>query len=292
MVDFSLGFVITVVQEKVKGIPEFRKIISGQNIMAFSSNLALVAQSIRTGYLLDIFAPQNPVALFSRLLEDLRSDTRTRDCFASVLHLFEPSFDQSFFVNTRLLFHRIESFNQPATCLSFQEHIGLRPVFVHLGASFEIVDPPTQIVQLLVSLLDLVSTSPTPSSHTLPSDIPMELAVALAAIFLDYPIAYVPSVSHQNALSGKPLDFYECSLTYFEGNGRREENPREITHTIMKFSSPVELWTCRPNEYMQLQPQSVIENLRNMFQKRIQNLRGVRIIAVEHCTRTLQHVAF
>ncbi|PPQ78727.1 hypothetical protein CVT25_010730 [Psilocybe cyanescens] len=140
MVNSSLCSTIAVVQEKARGLgPELRKRLSGQNLVAFANDLSLVAHSIRTGYLLDVFSLQNPVEVFSRLLFDLRSDSRTKDCFASVFHLYEPCSDQSFFVNRVLLAQRIKDYDKPYHSSVSPGNVGLRSIFVHLESTIEIV---------------------------------------------------------------------------------------------------------------------------------------------------------
>src|SRR4051812_31910616 len=87
------------------------------------------------------------------------------------------------------------------------------------------------------TLLPLLKGEPLPASFSLPDSIPIDAAVPLAAILLDYPVAYVPSVSHNNFLGGVPLNFYECHLSV------KTKRDNKDTHTIMKFSCPTDLMT-------------------------------------------------
>lgn len=147
-------------------------------------------------------------------------------------------------------------------------------------------------MQLLASLLLLTSVTTTPLSHSLPNDIPVETAVALAAVLLDYPVAYVPSASHQGVLSGIPLDFYECFLSFDDAIRKNELGEREIIRCVMKFSCPAELGHIRSTEYPGLQPQTMIQNLRDLLQTRIGNSSSMRIATIGHSIHTLDHVAF
>ena len=114
----------------------------------------------------------------------------------------------------------------------------------------------------------------------------MQLAVPLAALLLDYPIAYLPSFSNPHALSGSPLDFYECVLISGAHDCRNERK----THIIMKFSCPARLQDMGPEHF---KPQSIISQLQEMFTKRLQLLEDPTLEChVIHTTQTLDHITF
>ena len=95
---------------------------------------------------------------------------------------------------------------------------------------------PHQVFQVLVSLLPLAQSVELPLSFSLLSDVTFETVVPLAAILLDYLVAYVPYPSYPNSLSGVPLDFYEYILT-ISSHG----SILNLNHSIIKFSCPASL---------------------------------------------------
>lgn len=121
----------------------------------------------------------------------------------------------------------------------------------------------------------------------------MQVAVPLAALLLDYPIAYVPSVSNPHALSGTPLNFYECVLISGAHDRRSDAKSHVVQrkeHTIMKFSCPAQLQGMDPQRF---QPASVISQLNEMFAKRLQLVEDPTLECdVIHTTQTLDHITF
>lgn len=136
------------------------------------------------------------------------------------------------------------------------------------------------------SLLHLLSNPsilqpPSSLSFTLPH-LSLETAVPLAAVLLDYAIAYVPSAGHENVLSGIPLDFYECILAYHKEKGQ------EATHTIMKFSCPARLAQEGPTS-----SERIIQELQTMFAERLSHSGDeTMVVTVVHTVQSLNHVAF
>ena len=136
---------------------------------------------------------------------------------------------------------------------------------------------PQQVSQLLISsLLPLTQSIELPLSFSLVSDITFETAVPLAAILLDYLVAYVPYPSHLNPLSRVPLDVYECILAI----------PDHDEHTVIKFSCPSSL-----QEYFtQLKPENMTLKLAAMFAGRIDATSAT--IHIKHNVRTVDRVIF
>jgi hypothetical protein len=136
------------------------------------------------------------------------------------------------------------------------------------------------------SLLHLLSNTFVPQprsslSFTLPR-VSSETAVPLAAVLLDYAVAYVPSAGHEKALSGIPLDFYECIVAYHKAGGQ------EATHTVMKFSCPAGLAQGGPTS-----SERIIRELQTMFAERLsQSGDETMAVTVVHTVQTLDHVAF
>ena len=137
------------------------------------------------------------------------------------------------------------------------------------------------------SLLHLVANSfvPQPSSSrsfTLPAHVSLETVVPLAAVLLDYTVAYVPIAGYENVLSGIPLDFYECILAYHKAGGQ------EATHTVMKFSCPVGLAQGGPTG-----SERIVQDLQTMFAERLLSSGDeTMVVTVVHTVQSLDHVAF
>ncbi|KDR82876.1 hypothetical protein GALMADRAFT_855848 [Galerina marginata CBS 339.88] len=137
----NLSTIISIVQELVNKIPELRKRLLKTNRGVFATDLTLVAYGIRTGYLVDLITPNDPVVVFSSLIGALRADPRTKDYFASVLHLYEPSSEQSFFVNTSLLALCLNQFHATGdepTARGTSSHRVLIPFFILLQSPVKI----------------------------------------------------------------------------------------------------------------------------------------------------------
>ena len=147
--------------------------------------------------------------------------------------------------------------------------------------TFEI---PQQVLQILVNLLPLAQSVELPLSFSLLSDASFETVVPLAAILLDYLVAYVPYPSYPNTLSGVPLDFYECTLT-IPGH----DSMLDLNHSIIKFSCPASL----REDFKQLKPENVTLNLTAKFSDRLSSA-GVGGVTthVNHSSETVDRVVF
>ena len=146
-----------------------------------------------------------------------------------------------------------------------------------------------------------------PVTLTLPPISPA-LSVPLAAILLDYSIAYVPD-SDSNSASGAtdsfssvPVDFYECILSFRnveeqddhldssnKGLNQRHDN-QEQSCTIMKFSCPAILSDTHP----ELKSDRILEQLNALFAQRLQTLGDPSLLQVNayKTTHTLDRLAF
>ena len=133
----------------------------------------------------------------------------------------------------------------------------------------------------LFSLQSLLSYQVPPSTYSLPPDTTLEIAVPLAAILLDYPIAYVPPASQDvTSLTNVPLDFYECLLTF--GN---EPDGQNTKCSIMKFSSPSGI------AQDELRPERMVERLQQFFSSRLEDIRDPTLgVTVEHTSQLVEHV--
>jgi hypothetical protein len=109
--------------------------------------------------------------------------------------------------------------------------------------TFEKLDAiPPSLLRLLRTILDeLTRIEPAtalrraPTSLQLPADLPSALSIPLAAILLDYPVAYVPGGDQVSFLSGVPLVLYRCWV-----HGYPPSN-RERNHLLLQFSCPLSL---------------------------------------------------
>jgi len=107
----------------------------------------------------------------------------------------------------------------------------------------------------------------------------LETVVPLAAVLLDYLVAYVPYTSYPNTLSGVPLDVYECILAI---------DSRE--HSIIKFSCPA---TVQEFGFAQLKPENITLKLAAMFADRLGAARaGGATIHVRHSSEMVDQIVF
>ncbi|KAF8895490.1 hypothetical protein BD779DRAFT_1499827 [Infundibulicybe gibba] len=89
-----------VIRDAIRGLKELRK-MSRRTQTLFATDLAMIGLGVRTGYLVDVVTIPNATETFSSLIQHLRKEY---PAFAAVVHLYEPTTSQSFFVNIRLLF--------------------------------------------------------------------------------------------------------------------------------------------------------------------------------------------
>ncbi|KAF8073715.1 hypothetical protein FPV67DRAFT_1666466 [Lyophyllum atratum] len=264
-----LNIMIKHVNGEVIKLPELRKMPS-QKRKQFTIDLALIGLSLRTGYLVDVVAPQNAVDVFTQLISALRL---TCPEFESVAHVHEPGSDQSFFVNIPMLLKQQNPDDQGYT------H-GIS--FVHLGIDVPyslVPNPPSDLTDALLALVDDATIQPslTPSI-TLRTNLPPESAIPLAAVLLEYPVAYIPASLKHPFLSNVSLDIYECALTF----------DQNAPHTLLKFSCPSELARSHPDV---LGPAHIITCLTKKFTARIQNMGPGASLEVLQSTQTMDRVA-
>jgi hypothetical protein len=141
---------------------------------------------------------------------------------------------------------------------------------------------PQQVLQVLADLLPLTQSVELLLSFSLSSETAtLETVVPLAAILLDYLVAYVPYPSYPNTLSGVSLDFYECILTI---PGRDD-----LKHSFIKFSCPTTL----REDLTQLKPDTITLKLTAIFADRFGTARtGDVNIRVKHSSETVDRVVF
>jgi hypothetical protein len=133
---------------------------------------------------------------------------------------------------------------------------------LHIADSQSILQQLLQIPKNIVEVLEdiHIQTRNNPVSVINSRQLAQELMIPIAAILLEYPIAYVPTSSDETAfLSGQPLNVYECHLIHANG-----EPPDR--HTLLKFSCPAIIGV----EHYQLSSHKLIEGLKAKFVPRLQ----------------------
>ena len=119
---------------------------------------------------------------------------------------------------------------------------------------------PEPLLDVLHFLSDRVSVVDSiPSSISLPEGMPLSNAVPLAAVLLDYDVAYVPHdtpTGPAGFLSGVTVNTYECLLDLLLPDS---------VHTILKFSCPRALAISYPTQFG---PDEIVRRLTAKFAER------------------------
>ncbi|KAF7422547.1 hypothetical protein PC9H_010703 [Pleurotus ostreatus] len=280
--------IVKITQHKLRASPALSKLSSTKRTL-IAVDLVLVAASIRTGYLVDAISAQDAPSTYASLLHSLR---QIHPIFDSLLIIHESSSDQTFFVHARLAHGRLKRVvgtvarpNTPYPSHSVVEESSFVEVtFVSPGP-----EPPAkcampgdlrQILEYITSELDARISGDLYNSQSviqLPVSHPSTM-IPLAAILLEYPVAYVPPPEPASFtfLSGIGLDVYEVVLASSSSELRQ--------HTLLKFSSPHGL-----DEG--LSPQVVKERLYNHFRPRLSTLLPGMSLEVSHSEQTFDRVA-
>jgi len=106
-----------------------------------------------------------------------------------------------------------------------------------------IPEPLFDVLHLLSDQASVVDSMP--SSISLPEGMPLSNAVPLAAVLLDYEVAYVPPDTPTGPavfLSGVTVNTYECLLDLLLPGS-------SVHHTILKFSCPRALAISYPTQF-------------------------------------------
>lgn len=229
---------LATVTSQVSRFEPFRK-FSKDAKESFAFDITLVALSIRTGYLLDRISIEEPLVVntFSTLLKEL---CRTSKCFDETLHLYEPIANQSFIVNKSLLFRKLE-------LLLTQYASNPYPIFLLLQKRGEICQfdtVPKAVFGVLELLFDKLTGSHLSAEERtvqLPQGLVSTTFVPLAAILLDYPVAYVPSSENQvSFLNSVPLVVFRCQINTQKERVKGLPVHKE-EHNFLAFSCPTSL---------------------------------------------------
>ncbi|KAJ3722040.1 hypothetical protein DFJ43DRAFT_1124489 [Lentinula guzmanii] len=271
--------------------------VSLPRINSFAFDLALVALSIRSGCLVDAFLPKDPCRAFSALLYRLKQKSKL---FRDVVHIYEPCSEQSFLINPLRLLARYpveDVSNSQLTDWPFSS-----PIFVSTNSPPEILyTPPEGLFAIVQDLILQISNPPSTSNQSstiiLPQSLSASLTVPLAAILLEYPVAYCPSATIGSPfLTNVTLDVYEVRLMLnnedVDTSSQRKPTPspdddEERDHrTVLKFSCPSGLGHSSPN----LSHQIIKGQLQSCFDHRLANFLH-RDLVVHHTIETLDRVA-
>lgn len=130
------------------------------------------------------------------------------------------------------------------------------------------------------SLLDL--------TITLPAGLSARTSVPLAALVLEYPVAYCPPVTVSSPfLSSVTLDVYQVCLKLQMSPDLKGDTSN---HSILKFSCPSELGISYPER---LSPVIMMEKLQSFFDSRLADWtpQSTAVVTVHHDIETLDRVA-
>ncbi|KIY45622.1 hypothetical protein FISHEDRAFT_61022 [Fistulina hepatica ATCC 64428] len=148
--------------------------------------------------------------------------------------------------------------------------------------------PPTSVIDALDWFnTEIVSRQPVHThaalSFTLAElDLAPDVLVPLAAILLDYPVAYVPESSDTHAfLADVPLDVYACSIS-----GPASLCCPEARHVFLQFSCPAQVGLAHSET---LSPRAITAVLRRTFEARLPG--DSADMDVHWSVRTLDRVA-
>ncbi|THH20078.1 hypothetical protein EW146_g1180 [Bondarzewia mesenterica] len=237
--------------------------------------MSLVALGIRTAYLLDAFSVPDPVDVFSRVIIQLPSEI---PLFESVLHVYEPSSEQSFLINVPL-FRRACQGGE-----GFAPDQAENTSFISLNETpTRLSKAPDDLRRVLNGLSESFAATSDPSIP-LPTGLTQQTVIPLAAVLLEYPVAYVPISAYQtDFLSSIPLTVYECTLRF---NGR-DAATGSNSHCILKFSCP----TMIEDQFHFLSPSELTPKLAEHFRRRIVEADLSASVQVKYHVETHDRVA-
>ncbi|KAA1469864.1 hypothetical protein DENSPDRAFT_648321 [Dentipellis sp. KUC8613] len=263
---------------RIKASPKLRA-VPVSKLRLFCVDLALVVFGVRTAYLLDVFAIDLPdvASFFGRVLNDLHEHIPMTKV---LLHVYEPTSGQSFFVNRPLLdglsksvMNKASGQENDAAPLEF-----IQPSFIHLTDPTSVSTEYSPGVSILLGELGGLIDHAQEPSFSLTEGHTQEVLVPLAAILLEYPVAYVPSSSEQSDfLENTPLDVYEYLLT---GEDSKQ-------HQLLKFSCPSAIGSLHPR----LSPHALMLRMKTLFERRLGAAGIQQTLSMTHHVETHARVA-
>ncbi|KIK99850.1 hypothetical protein PAXRUDRAFT_131180 [Paxillus rubicundulus Ve08.2h10] len=265
---------VATVLEEVESMKELRKSAHARRLR-FAIDTCLVVHGIRAGYLVDAVSSPDPMRTFTALLSALH---KKGSPFKNVVLWNHSSAMQSFIVNVPLLEAKLAGLTE-----------GIEQcAFVHLhdpGDCFSVSSKTPDAVQdVLVNMQASMAVSLDMPSFSLPEALTQQVLVPLAAVVIDYPVAYVPASSEQTSfLGGEALDIYDVSFKCPLSSDSASNLQRD--HVILMFSCPRVL----ASRHAELSPGALTEKLRVKFESSLESV-GIHI-SVTHHTQTLDRVA-
>lgn len=211
----------------------------------------------------------------------LREISRT---FRSVTVLSDALSTQTFFINVHLL--RAVIGDNPRH--NGKHMVDNWPLFVHLIKPPEVVEQaPAHLAKLAEEVCRIGEADEVPIIFSMSDAATIIDAVPLAAVLLEYPVAYVPASAQQTSfLEGATLDVYECILTWTPA-GAYPAGLQRGKHTLLKFSCPNTIGTTHP----ELSSDRLARRLKSRFQPRLQQIGFSCALSVIHTTETHDRVA-
>ncbi|KII90602.1 hypothetical protein PLICRDRAFT_52328 [Plicaturopsis crispa FD-325 SS-3] len=271
---------VAVVYETARIIPEFRK-SSHVRLRSFSEDVALVALSVRSAYLVDAIAVSSRAltALVVKLRQSEKGIFSSR--FKQLIQVHDLESEQSFLANAPMLMAISDSLQYQSIVQgepSVPSDNSLWTRFVVLDVEPHLIQrPPHALFSAVQGVCENWRASQMPS-YALPSGLDQQTLVPLAGVLLGYPVAYVPVSASQTAfLPGALLDVYECILVHLQG--RR--------HTLLKFSCPSSVALENPS----LAPAALVASITHVFKSRLADLNAGIDLKVLHHTAAFDRVA-
>jgi len=267
----SFGACVALVSEEIKNIKALHRSTHTKRLQ-FAIDACLVAHGVRTGYLVDAVCPLNPMETFGTLLTALR---RKSTVFKDVVFWHHTPTMQSFLVHVPLLQEKITALLGGAgEC-----------VFVKLDKCLSVSrDPPDALREALCGVSFMMAASPDALVVSLSEVFAQEILIPLAAVVIDYPVAYFPALSAQTSfLQGEALDVYTVSFKWITKTSDLAL-AFGSEHVLLKFSCPQVL-----AKHYELSPSIVIRRLRIKFTTSLGRIRTY--VFVTHHTETLERVA-
>lgn len=249
-----------------------RKIRPGK-LEQFSTDLCLIAHGIRSACLVDTFAVQDPINLFSHVLANLQSKSAT---FADVVHWYDPSSLQSFIVNSRIL--------QAFARTLLEDNAAVTYVLLDTFPTLLNSTPTTVLDIICVMNADMLESQAN-VSFSFVDGLTQDNLVPLAATLIGYPVAYVPISANQTSfLSRQPLDVYEAMVVPATSCTSSSPSSNQ-SHTLLKFSCPCLLAETNP----ELFPERVTKRLQSQFRQSLFSI-GSSLL-VHHHVEVMDRVA-
>ncbi|KAG2153097.1 uncharacterized protein EDB93DRAFT_242621 [Suillus bovinus] len=264
---------IRLAHEELSAQQPLRRVRPGK-LEQFSTDLCLIAHGIRSACLVDTFAVQDPVSLFSRILAGLRSKSAT---FAGIVHWYDPSSLQSFIVNSRILRVFVQTMLEDNAAVVAYVLLDTFPTLLN--------STPTTVLDVICAMNEDMLESQANVSFSFVGGLTQDNLVPLAATLIGYPVAYVPISADQTSfLNGQPLDVYEAMVVPTASCTSSLQSSNQL-HTLLKFSCPCLL--AKTN--LELSTERVTKRLQSQFQQSLSAI-GLSLL-VHHHVEVMDRVA-